>query len=792
VALHPELPQRRELESRRTPPAFGSSPPRNPRRHGRALETQLNAVQQSRRISTGIDPDLMFKVRAANTRLPDETLASRGIVALAETVNYTYFVLASDEGSALADALRRYTTLGADTHGGHGPLYTLFDRIDAIEPYGSADRRGPGLEDVLTGVMRVVVDVSVWPADEWPEAERRAGIVADVVGTHEGEVLHRAVGVRRTVLRVAVNADGLADLLDTSVVERVRTPPVPFIDPSDWRDVDIDDLSVRTRRSVAVGVLDDAPAAEHPLLSGLVSSITEVGPAGYQWPTQGHHGTQVVSRVLLPHLAEELREHAEITAIGNVHVARILEPVPGRPDETRFGGGDAGLPPHEVVERSIRLLHEQHGVRVFNLSFGFREAFTAMHVSELTETIDDLARELDVVIVVPTGNAAVYTNSETISGHHAENDYPAYLSDPSYRLAEPGPAALALTVGSIAHSDAPVERPGAPRLRDKAIAGVGELSPFSRTGPGIGKLTSRSNKPDLVHYGGNWVHDGDTNSVILEDSGVGVVTAALDGSGRLFRAACGTSFAAPAVARCAADVLAAYPDASANLVRALVAASARQPSGAIETADITERLRRYGFGRPDAARAVDSGARRVTMTFDGDIAADTVVLHPVPMPEAFVTGRSVTRRIQVCCAYDPPVRRQRREYLAGTMQLDLYRAIDIDDLAEIVAKQDPDDPSPAVRDRRRVAGLQPGVDSVRNGTLHVRTWQARQMQADDGETYFLAVTHRTQTWARAKLGYDRQRYALAVTIEDEARADIDLFALVTQRVALPARVRIRA
>ena len=83
-------------------------------------------------------------------------------------------------------------------------------------------------------------------------------------------------------------------------------------------------------------------------------------------------------------------------------------------------------------------------------------------------------------------------------------------------------------------------------------------------------------------------------------------------------------------------------------------------------------------------------------------------------------------------AFDPPVRRQRREYLVGAMQLDV----------------------------------------------------------NDGETYLLAVTHRTQTWAR-NTDYERQKYALAVTIADEARTDINLFALVAERIELPARVRVR-
>jgi hypothetical protein len=125
------------------------------------------------------------------------------------------------------------------------------------------------------------------------------------------------------------------------------------------------------------------------------------------------------------------------------------------------------------------------------------------------------------------------------------------------------------------------------------------------------------------------------------------------------------------------------------------------------------------------------------------------------------------------------------------MQLDLYRAIDIDDLVDIVSRQDPDDPNPPIRDRRRVSHLKLGVDSFRSSTLQLRTWQARQLDLNDGETYLLAVTHRTQTWAR-NTDYERQKYALAVTVADEARTDVDLFALITERIRLPAQVRVRA
>jgi len=44
-------------------------------------------------------------------------------------------------------------------------------------------------------------------------------------------------------------------LLDTSVVEQVRTPPVPFLDFRDWWSVSAGDLKRTEQASAVVGVL---------------------------------------------------------------------------------------------------------------------------------------------------------------------------------------------------------------------------------------------------------------------------------------------------------------------------------------------------------------------------------------------------------------------------------------------------------------------------------------------------------------------------------------------------------
>jgi hypothetical protein len=74
--------------------------------------------------------------------------------------------------------------------------------------------------------------------------------------------------------------------------------------------------------------------------------------------------------------------------------------------------------------------------------------------------------------------------------------------------------------------------------------------------------------------------------------------------------------------------------------------------------------RAFGYGHPNREAAISCGQNRAVMVFDGTIDADTTSIHPIPIPEAFARGKS-TRRITVALAYDPPVRRQRREYLGG-------------------------------------------------------------------------------------------------------------------------------
>lgn len=776
---HLLLPNPRQLGSRRTSPAGGGTPTRQPGQHGPHLRRQLDTARAPRQLNAGVDPDLVFKIRAGS-RPEDSAFEGRGLQVLGETVDYTYFVLSSDHGASLEDALQRYVRAGE--------LRSFFNQIDNIEPYGPADRAGPGVDELPAGVTGMsVLDVVIWSSGTFDEAERRAGVVETIVTENNGQILLRSISMRRSYLRVEIPAPGLQDLLNTSVVELVRTPPVPFLDFRDWRNVDSASLLRLEEASEVVGVLDDSPESSHPLLQGLVLSDESLAPVGYQWQQRGTHGTEVIGRVLFPALHEELRDALTLTAVGAVRVVRILEPDPARHgNPPRFATYAA---PHDMVEEAIRHLNGAHGVRVFNLSVGYSEPFNDLHLGPLTEVIDDLVRELDIVVVVPTGNAPVTLSAHTPSGHHVVDDKPEYFFTPEHRLSEPAPAALAITAGALALSGAPAEMPG--RVGWRAVADADEAAPFSRSGPGLGTNTRRANKPDVVHYGGNTVVN-DSGNAVTNDLGASLVsTSTRSSGGQIFAAVNGTSYAAPAVARVAADIAYAYPDASANLIRALLAAGSVRTTSADGLKEPHLRNRIYGAGRPSTDRAISSEATRVTMTYDGAMPVDRVQIHPLPVPEEFRRGSRRDRVISIALGFDPPVRRQRREYLAGTMKFDLYRDIDPDELAEILQRQDPDDPSDMIDDRRRL-NLQPGVNTFTHSTLQLRSWVGRNSFVNDEETFLIAVTHKAQTWARNDPSYQHQNYAIAATLEDRELVTADLHQLLRQKLRVPTRVRLRA
>jgi hypothetical protein len=416
-------------------------------------------------------------------------------------------------------------------------------------------------------------------------------------------------------------------------------------------------------------------------------------------------------------------ENRQFTPEIRVHSAKIVN------NEGRFD--DARL----VVGQVREAMEELHGTgcRIFNISLCHPTLIYADgKLTTWAAALDELARELNVVVVVSAGN---YRIPQAEAEQHAR-DYPRYLLAPHVRILEPSTAAIALTVGAIAErATVPPRAQGNVGLQP--VAAAEEPSPFTRSGPGVNGII----KPDLCDFGGNLVFDGAAQDLVSYDE-CAIVTFSNEYIRRLFTTAVGTSLAAPKIAHKAALVLRAFPTASANLVRALLASSASIPGAALERLvplgdSATSRV--CGYGVPNLARAVTSTESRVVLYADDSIALDRFYVYQIPIPGEF-SQTAGERYIQVTLAFDPPTRHTRVDYLGTTMSFRLIRGATVGEVIEHYRRRaEADGPIPDMPDRFNCA-LVPGPTIRDRGTLQRARLTMRQNLRDEyGDTYFLVV-----------------------------------------------------
>ncbi|HVC06994.1 MAG TPA: S8 family peptidase [Solirubrobacterales bacterium] len=772
MADHLRLPPPRAIPSRRAGGGGGDVDKKVPGRHGRKLKEDLAAAAAAAtpvRIKDGVNPAQVFKIRTAGG-VDDAKLESSEFQWLGNTPDWTYFVLSREGPAEFERMLDAYTAAGEERDG--APDLTFFEHIVEILPYGLEDRRGPGVgqQDLDEAGRRLVVDAIVWPSADFDEARGRINEVREVIDFHDGEVLAQDDRPRYTVVRARIGADGVRDLLQLAVIERLRTPPMPYLEPTTWRRMDEQDLPDYERvEGVPIGVIDDE-VMEHSMLADSIASRESL-PAGHGWGEPSDHGTMVAGRIVFGDIESALAGGAAWVALGPLHSIRVLEQNPGDPTDAIF---PTATPHHSLIEDAVRRLHAR-GVRVINLSIADRVSFSGPHLSLWSERMDELARELDVLIVVAAGNQLA---RDLPDGQSILDAYPDYLLEDGCRVAEPGAGANMLTVGSVARFAAPQRADGRQLPGDRAVAQEGEPSPFTRAGPGA----AGGIKPDVLHHGGNWAFN-DVDLVETNDFGLSAISTKGGGEQPYFGVANGTSYAAPLVTRVAAKILNRYPTSRANLLRALIGVSAR-PLLLPDSLDGRKRRRLAGYGSLSEYNALESGGNRVALMYQGEIAVDTVVAHSIPIPREFMEA-SGDRRVIVSLAFDPEVRRTRRDYLTATMKFHLVRGMKMDEIESVwqIQPQEKDDRLPLPKDRRR-PDLVPGSGECLGATLQVRSFSRRNTDVLDDEGFHVVVEHRTATWYEAEED-DLQRYALVVVLEDQEREGVDLRALV--EAELPVR-----
>ncbi|WP_439625980.1 S8 family peptidase [Gemmata sp.] len=583
---------------------------------------------------------------------------------------------------------------------------TLFDALDRIERPGPEERQGERLR--TTGAPSAAVfpvDVDLWhPGSSQlvrEAIEQFRNLVAVAGGTIVGPV--RPVMQTLLIARVVGGARTLDALLNYDRVARVDLPPVlaPFrFASADTRPARVDPHAIPTDGPLAC-VVDSGVVAGHPLLRDLVVDEEdfrsgEEGPAD-----QVGHGTHVAGIVVYGDIASLLQSDRPWEPKVRVVSAKVLRRVAGGFDgEDVRPGFSAGERAESQIEDAVRrfALDPDRKCRVFNLSIGNAALCLGRgHQLPWALLLDELARELDIVVVVSAGNVGC-PNVPTVPGR---DEFRAavreQLFSDEHALIDPASAMTALTVGAVSRRGS-FTTPDT-EWGDMVASPADCPAPITRTGTLApnGAGPARAVKPELVWFGGNLslMSNGAWHDKHPE---LGEPSLNHDFTSRWLTTANGTSVAAPFVTHVCSLVeermrrlLNASP--SANLIRALAVNSARVPKAAEEWlgGDLTEaqanrrRLRAVGYGMPDPYRACYSDNHRAVMFAEDRVAERHFHLYHFTIPPAFVSGRGV-RLIRATVAHDPPVRGTRLEYLSRSLTIQLYRGVSTEQIRRALSE----------------------------------------------------------------------------------------------------------
>lgn len=822
----------------------GPKPRDSAESHGQNLLKQIDDFQrvidaQAR----DRDPDLPplpddTQVIIEAKRLAPEQAGSLGLKAIEERDDGLLVTITPDVTlPTLATKAQSYVSQRTDS--GNPRFNGVIAPIEQIRPAGRHDKAGERLTTRIEAGhlppdQPVWVDIELAGGQSSDGADNRREFYdyltnfSDDVPPYQEDVVtatsHFLIEADYSLHRVHLPSRAVLDLLDDSranwilsidLVPEIESHATPLAATAA---ADLPPLPTLSPDAPRVVIIDSGIAADHPLFT-----------AGDGRTIIGRRRNFLPESVEPADLTTDEIEHGHGTAVAGVAAYGSLPTLPQAGDDlpppevwvenakillpaAKLASDAASTPqlhplqfPKALMRQVVETFHQPmpRRCKIFNLS-----AATIPHpqqsIANWAEEIDNLSAGSDLLFVISTGDLQPAELVELITEEHS---YPAYLLSPQARLRNPGQAYNALTVGALTPTP-----PTLPGPSDPFVAAAEQPAPFSRSG----LLPFGPVKPDVVETGGNVQREGLT---ALPESALLVanrdyVTGQAD---QPLGFQTGTGLAAAQVTHLAGRIQARYPEATSNLIRALIVNSAAWPAEFVQSltgptddppidvlskADKRTLLRLCGYGRPRPEQALSSNARCLVFIAEDEfswVAEEKNRSGRYPAKVSFFSIRfepddlfnlpPATRlRVSVTLAYNPAVRKtQRRRYQAVDMRWQLRRREEPSDdfRARWMAEAESDDNNEEQEDEgirlrpwpwQLKPVLNPG-GRVRRGSL-IRDWF--DVYAHDlPHTLELVALAQVAPWRRPPEPLT-QRYALVVSIET-----------LDERVAIYDSVRVR-
>lgn len=746
--------------------------PENPRAFGAGLCQTFEAARQPAAGElAGYDNRTLFKIQLREgTQLPE-----LGGIPGVELVSHEdkSIVLAFADQTGLANFESRLSSLARN---GTTTRKELLYALQSFDHWTAEDRKSAALrQQGFPTEEPFVLDVELWPLER---ADQRNSLVAafrEKLQQQEIEILDTLNQPSLVMLRVRCTAEQAQSvLLQHRDVRTVDLPPRAGVAIEVLR-TDINQFPsppAPPENAPAIAVLDTGLTTGHPVLANAVGDAQGyLAPARQANDSQPWHGTFVSGLALYGDVQAHMQSGQFIPQL-RLFSGKVFED--GHNNQTTFV--------EKAVEEAVKALHEQYGCKVFNLSYGdANKVYDGRHVRGLAYTLDRLTRELGVLFVVPTGNLQP---SELPA--NPRNDYPGYLLDDNARLLDPATALNVLTVGGLTrHTATHDAQRYLNTIEDLPVAQVADLPfPLTRSGLSIGGAI----KPDLVEHAGNLAvarTDGRARH-----TGLGIVsTSGGFAGGHPFAEVIGTSYAAPQVAHRAARLLGEVPNASANLLRALLAAHAKWPQASVQLLNAADNaagreklLKLIGYGRVDDDALYRSIDQAVTLLAEDRITNDRCHFYELPIPDSFWSTVKRLREITIALAYSPDIRTTRLDYRMSKLSFNLVKASSLDEV-EAAFKHNREEGMGEITNGRWLASTE-----RKAGTLQVSRWTFKQPR--ENQKIFAVVTRQDTPWGT--VADSDEPYSLVAVLADRENAQANLYAQIKTQLQARTQVRARA
>jgi hypothetical protein len=708
---------------------------------GVSLLAALQKTKQQESTIKGFDERQLIKIELSD-KVSDVSLfeSIEGIKVISQESKQIILAFATEKG--LEEFEKRLTSLSK------GQKVTREDLILAIKGFDCwtlEDRMGSVLKlHKFPNAKKFILDIELWPQDSQVDNKKILDAFLLELKKQDIACLDTIKQLSLVMVRVRTTEEQANDfLLLHRDVKRVDLPPRFGIQKSLLL-TDIDQFSVvpLPKDAAVIGILDTGIVSGHPLLKDSVGDHQSYLNASDDKLDIREHGTFVAGLALYGDIEQVLKESKEFKP-----EFRILS---GKVFNENYSDNNSEFI-ENIIDRAVRDLHDKYGCRIFNLSYGdLNKIYDGAHLRGLGYTLDRLARELNILFVVPTGN---FTDLPDDS----RKEYPDYLFNENARLLDPATAINVLTVGGYSKYELTFNEYNYPELlNDLPIARSEEPFPYTRCGPSIGGAI----KPDVVECAGNVAqnrHGGHNKRY----RGLGVISLNNEHVGRMFCEVQGTSFAAPVIAHQAAKLLKMLPKASSNLLRALIGVHAKIPEAGKQLLknDKKKILNLYGYGILDKHALFHSHESVVTLIAEESIAKDKCHFFELPIPEDFLLSNS-HREIGISLAYSPFVKTTRLDYRMTELSFRLILAQNLDQARKAFTKGR--DSAEGIKEfaddysRRWITGKE-----REKGTLQASYWLLKRIIKETGKI-FVVVMRKDANWSSVREHHEP--YALVIRL----------------------------